>query len=136
MVQKSPVLAAISKAVANRILQELTKLAENEPEKFATDLGQFRRRAEGRPSRGPERRDELFKLARFASTTIRRQDATLDDYVADLRPNQTAIYYITGDDAKRLAASPQLEGFRARGIEVLLLADPVDAFWVRRRARL
>ena len=47
-----------------------------------------------------------------------------------LRENQTAIYYLTGDDAKRLAASPQLEGFRARGVEVLLLADPVDAFWV------
>ena len=48
----------------------------------------------------------------------------------ELRENQTAIYYLTGDDAKRLAASPQLEGFRARGVEVLLLADPVDAFWV------
>ena len=47
-----------------------------------------------------------------------------------MRENQTAIYYLTGDDAKRLAASPQLEGFRARGVEVLLLADPVDAFWV------
>ena len=47
-----------------------------------------------------------------------------------MRENQTAIYYLTGDDAKRLAASPQLEGFRARGVEVLLLSDPVDAFWV------
>ena len=47
-----------------------------------------------------------------------------------LRENQTAIFYLTGDDAKRLAASPQLEGFKARGVEVLLLADPVDAFWV------
>ena len=47
-----------------------------------------------------------------------------------LRENQTAIYYLTGDDAKRLATSPQLEGFKARGVEVLLLADPVDAFWV------
>ena len=50
--------------------------------------------------------------------------------MADLRENQTAIYYITGDDAKRLATSPQLEGFRARGVEVLLLDDAVDAFWV------
>ncbi len=47
-----------------------------------------------------------------------------------MRENQTAIYYLTGDDAKRLATSPQLEGFRARGVEVLLLSDPVDAFWV------
>ena len=50
--------------------------------------------------------------------------------MSSLRENQTAIYYLTGDDAKRLAASPQLEGFRARGVEVLLLSDPVDAFWV------
>lgn len=50
--------------------------------------------------------------------------------MADLKENQTAIYYITGEDAKRLAASPQIEGYRARGIEVLLLDDSVDAFWV------
>jgi molecular chaperone HtpG len=50
--------------------------------------------------------------------------------VAALRPNQTAIYYIAGDDLARLKSSPHLEGFRARGIEVLLLTDPVDTFWV------
>src|SRR5205807_1971348 len=43
---------------------------------------------------------------------------------------QTAIYYITGDDPARLEASPHLEGFRARGVEVLLLTDPIDSFWV------
>jgi molecular chaperone HtpG len=78
----------------------------------------------------PERRDALFKIARFASTKHPAGDRTLADNVKDLRENQTAIFYLTGDDAKRLAASPQLEGFRARGVEVLLLADPVDAFWV------
>ena len=78
----------------------------------------------------PERRDALFKIARFVTTTSPAGDRTLAQYVAGLRENQTAVYYLTGDDAKRLAASPQLEGFRARGVEVLLLADPVDAFWV------
>ena len=47
-----------------------------------------------------------------------------------LKENQTAIYYIAGDDIERLEASPQLEGFRARGVEVLLLSDPIDSFWV------
>jgi molecular chaperone HtpG len=56
---------------------------------------------------------------------------TLKDYVSDLRPNQTAIYYLTAEDAQKAKASPQLEGFRARGIEVLLLTDAVDSFWVR-----
>jgi molecular chaperone HtpG len=78
----------------------------------------------------PSRRDDLFAIARFASTKSDGKTRTLKDYVADLRENQTAIYYITGDDAKRLAASPQVEGFRARGVEVLLLDDAVDAFWV------
>ena len=52
-----------------------------------------------------------------------------EDYVADLRENQTAIYYATGSDLDRLSTSPQVEGFRARGIEVLLLPDQVDNFW-------
>ncbi len=78
----------------------------------------------------PERRDGLFKIACFATTTHPDVGRTLADYIAALRENQTAIYYLTGDDPKRLATSPQLEGFRARGVEVLLLSDPVDAFWV------
>ena len=83
----------------------------------------------------PERRDALFKLGRFTTTTHPAGDRTLADYVAGFRENQTAIYYLTGEDAKRLAASPQLEGFRARDVEVLLLADPVDAFWVSSAVR-
>jgi molecular chaperone HtpG len=72
----------------------------------------------------------LFKLARFATTEHADKNRSLADYVKDLKENQTAIYYLTGDDAQRMGNSPQLEGFRARGIEVLLLSDPVDAFWV------
>ena len=55
---------------------------------------------------------------------------SLKDYIAALKPNQTAIYYLAGDNIERLKSSPHLEGFRARGIEVLLLPDPVDSFWV------
>src|SRR6202030_4363158 len=54
---------------------------------------------------------------------------SLKQYVADLRPNQTEIYYLAGESADRLKANPKLEAARARGIEVLLLTDPVDAFW-------
>lgn len=129
MVQKSPVLAAIGKAVAGRILQELTKLAENEPEKFAKVWDDFGAVLKEGLYFDPSRRDELFAIARFASTKSETKTRTLKDYVADLRENQTAIYYIAGDDAKRLATSPQLEGFRARGVEVLLLDDRVDPYW-------
>jgi molecular chaperone HtpG len=130
MIQESAVFTAIRKGVTNRILQELTKLAESEPEKFAKVWEHFGAVIKEGLYEDPERRDALFKIARFTSTKHPNGDRTLADYVKDLRENQTAIFYLTGDDAKRLAASPQLEGFRARGVEVLLLADPVDAFWV------
>ena len=130
MIQQSAVFAAIRKGVTNRMVQELTKLAENEPERYAKIWENFGAVLKEGLYEDPERRDALFKLARFSTTSHPAGDRTLADYVASLRENQTAIYYLTGEDAKRLAASPQLEGFRARDVEVLLLADPVDAFWV------
>jgi molecular chaperone HtpG len=130
MIQESAVFAAIRKGVTNRVVQELTKLAESEPEKFAKVWENFGAVIKEGLYEDPERRDALFKMARFASSTHPEGGRTLADYVGALKENQTAIFYLTGDDPKRLAASPQLEGFRARGVEVLLLADPVDAFWV------
>lgn len=130
IVQKSPVLAAIRKAVVGRVVQELTKLAENDKEKFASVWKNFGSVLKEGLYEDPERRDALFAMARFATSTHGDGDRTLAQYVADLRPNQTAIYYLTGTDAAAVAASPHLEGFRARGIEVLLLSDPVDSFWV------
>src|SRR5271165_3832806 len=130
LIQKSDVFAAIRKGVANRVVQELGKVADADPERFAKVWEHFGAVLKEGLYEDPERRDGLFKIARFVTTARPEGDRTLAQYVASLRENQTAIYYLTGDDAKRLAASPQLEGFRARGVEVLLLADPVDAFWV------
>ncbi|MGI3900946.1 MAG: molecular chaperone HtpG [Janthinobacterium lividum] len=134
MVQNSPVFAAIRKGVTNRVLGDLTKMADNDPEGFAKVWENFGAVLKEGLYEDPERRDNLFKLARFASTKHPDGGRTLADYVADLRDNQTAIYYLVGDDLKRLGTSPQLEGFRARGIEVLLLPDAVDAFWVSNAA--
>jgi molecular chaperone HtpG len=76
-----------------------------------------------------DHRDELLGLARFRSTT-RDELVSLDDYIAAMKPGQDAIYTIHGDNLDVIKKSPQLEGFRARGIEVLLLTDPIDEFWV------
>lgn len=129
LVQKSPVLGAIKKAVTNRILQELSNLAKNDREKFDLIWKNFGAVIKEGLYEDPERRDQIFELARFHTTKSMDELRTLADYVSDLKTNQTAIYYIVGENQDRLAASPQLEGFRARDVEVLLLNDPVDAFW-------
>jgi molecular chaperone HtpG len=76
-----------------------------------------------------ERRDQLYDIVRFRSTL--GSVVSLKDYVSRLKENQTAIYYLTAEDVAKAEASPQLEGYKARGVEVLLLTDPVDSFWVR-----
>ncbi len=130
MIQESAVYASIKKAVANRIVQELTKLSENDAEAYQKIWENFGAVIKEGLYEDPERRDALFKLARFTTSTDPEGKRSLADYVAALRPNQTAIYYLLGEEAKRLNVSPQLEGFRSRGIEVLLLSDAIDAFWV------
>jgi molecular chaperone HtpG len=130
MIQKTPVFAAIQKAVTNRIVQELKKVAKDDPEKFAKIWDNFGAVLKEGIYEDFERRDDLFEISRFETTASGEGRRSLADYVKDLRPNQTAIYYIAGDNAKRLAASPQIEGFKKRGIEVLILSDPVDSFWV------
>ncbi|MFZ0526478.1 MAG: molecular chaperone HtpG [Xanthobacteraceae bacterium] len=129
-IQESPLLAAIRKGATSRVLAELERLADKEPQAFAKIWDTFGAVVKEGIYEDFERRDALLKLARFKSTASADEWRSLKDYVAALRPNQTAIYYIAGDDSARLKASPHLEGFRARGVEVLLLSDPVDTFWV------
>jgi molecular chaperone HtpG len=75
-----------------------------------------------------ERRAEIAPLLRFRSSAVEGW-TSLPDYVARMKDGQEAIYYLVADDAEALKSSPQLEGFKARGLEVLLLSDHVDAFW-------
>jgi molecular chaperone HtpG len=130
MIQESPVLAAIQKGVSNRVLSELEKLAENDADKYLAIWDNFGAVIKEGLYEDYPRREQLLSLARFKTTASGSGWRSLKDYVAGLKENQTAIYYATGSDLDRLAASPQLEGFRARGIEVLLLPDQVDSFWV------
>ena len=129
MLQNNPDVAAMRKALTNRVLQELKKLAEKDAATFSKIWEQFAPVIKEGLYEDFERRDQILEFARFTST--KAPVLTLKDYVAGLKENQTAIYYITGDDAAKAAASPQLEGYKARDIEVLLMTDPVDSFWVR-----
>jgi molecular chaperone HtpG len=74
-------------------------------------------------------KEQILEACRFASTAGEAL-VGLDDYVARMKEGQEHIFYLTGDNARTLAGSPQLEGFRKRGVEVLLFSDHVDDFWV------
>ncbi len=130
MIQQSPILTAIGKGVTSRVLTETEKLAEKEPEAYAKVWDNFGVVLKEGLYEDFERRDALLALSRFKTSTSGGSWRSLKDYVGSLKQNQTAIYFITGDDLARLEASPHLEGFRARGVEVLLLTDPIDSFWV------
>lgn len=130
MLQNNPVLAQIRKGLAKRILSDLSKLADKDTETYEKVWDAFGPVLKEGLYEDPERRDDLFKLVRFRSTTG-KDWRSLDQYIADLKENQTSIYYMLAEDLDRATASPHLEGYRARGIEVLLLTDPVDTFWVR-----
>ncbi|MBM3573715.1 MAG: molecular chaperone HtpG, partial [Alphaproteobacteria bacterium] len=130
MIQESPILAAIKKSVSGRIIGDIEKLAASDAAAYEKIWDAFGAVFKEGLYEDMERRDQLLGLARFRTTAAKDKWRSLKDYLAALKTNQTAIYYIAGDDVARLEASPQLEGFRARGIEVLLLGDAIDSFWV------
>jgi molecular chaperone HtpG len=129
-IQESPLLAAIRKGATSRVLGEFERLADKEPETYAKIWDLFGVVLKEGIYEDFERRDALLGLARFKTTGAADSWRSLKEYVAALKPSQTAIYYLAGDDVERLKLSPHIEGFRARGVEVLLLPDPVDTFWV------
>ena len=129
MLQKSPVLARIGKALTKRVLGELAKKADKAPEGYAEFWQAFGAVLKEGLYEDSEWRDSLLGLLR-APSTAGQGLASLADYAGRMKEGQEAIYYITGDNADALRNSPQIEGFAARGVEVLLLSDPIDEFWV------
>ena len=129
MLQQNPVLTKIRQGVVKRVLDYLKKRAENEPEAYAAFWNSFGAVLKEGIYEDTEHKDALLKLTRFRST---HGDSlvSLADYIGRMKEGQNAIYYLTGDSLEAAARSPQLEGYRAKGVEVLLLTDPVDEFWV------
>jgi len=127
MLQNNPQLAQIRKAVTGRVIGELESLSEKEPESFAKIWDAFGAVIKEGIWEDFERREKLLALSRFSTTSGEKR--SLKQYAESLKPNQTEIYYLAGDSIERLKSNPKLESATARGIEVLLLTDPVDAFW-------
>ena len=127
MLQQTPVLTKIRQGLTSKILSALKKRTEKPEEynAFWKSFGIVLKEGLYEPSAG---RDEVAELCRFYSTN-RTELTTLKDYISRMKKEQKNIYYLTGSNLETLRSSPQLEGLTARGIEVLLLTDPIDEFW-------
>ncbi len=130
MLQQSALLEKIRHGTVSRILKELKKRTENYDDYmlFWKDFGiAFK---EG-IYEDFNNREEIASLSRFMSTHDTEKYTSLDDYISRIADDKKVIYYITGDDEKVLRNNPQLEAFKAKNIEVLLLTDPIDEFWTQ-----
>ena len=128
ILQSTPMVDSIRAALTKRVLDMLSKLATNEPEKYATFWSQFGAVLKEGPSEDHSNREKIAKLFRFASSTSEGAEPTvsLADYVERMKEGQDKIYYVTGDSHSVIANSPYLEVFSKHGIEVLLMSDRID----------
>jgi molecular chaperone HtpG len=126
LLQGSRVVDRIRSSAVKKVLQLLTDMAEKEPDKYATFWKEFGAVLKEGIVEDVPNRDEIARLARFTST---QGDVTLADYLARMKEGQEKIYYLLAPTLAAAQGSPHLEAFRAKGVEVLLLADPVDN-WV------
>ena len=131
VLQHNKTIDAIRAGCTKKILGLLKDMAAKEPEKYREFWKEFGRVLKEGIVDDPEKREELAKLFRFSSTATdgEEQTVSLDDYVNRMEKDQKAIYYVSADSFATARNSPHLEIFRQRGIEVLLLSDPIDE-WV------
>jgi len=130
MLQHNALIAKIRQGVVSRLFKELKKKAENKDD-YKTFWNAFGIAFKEGIYEDFTNREEVAELSRFYTTKSPDELTSLDEYIANMDKDQKDIYYITGDDAKTLFCNPQLDAFKQKNIEVLLLTDPIDEFWTQ-----
>lgn len=128
MLQHSPLIEKIKAGTISRLLKELQKRSKNYDD-YMTFWKAFGIVLKEGIYEDFKNREEIAGLSYFYSTVGEEKMTTLDDYISRCGKDQKTIYYITGDDIRVLRNNPQLEAFKQKGIEVLLMNDPIDEFW-------
>lgn len=130
MLQSDPKLAKLKTGLTKRVLGELKKKADKKPEDYKAFWANFGAVLKEGLVEEIALRDKILEICRFRSTQS-DELTSLAGYVERMKEGQDAVYYIVGEDASKIALSPHLEGFKAKGVEVLLLSDSVDEFWLQ-----
>ena len=129
MVQSSPILKKISKSLTKRVLSELKKKQKKDPDAYDAFWSQFGKVIKEGLYEDFENRDKIAEIIRVYSNKDEKL-ISLQDYIDNFADGQNQIFYFTGDTLAQAKSSPHLEGFKAKGIDVLLMVDPIDAFWI------
>jgi len=128
ILQQDALVRNIRKNLIKKILDKLSNMETEDYEKFYDEFGAVLK--EGIHTDW-ENRDKIIELARFKTSKSENKWIALKDYVANMKPDQESIYYMTGDNLTTLLNSPHLEALKAKDYEVLLLTDPVDEFVIQ-----
>ncbi|AEB28109.1 molecular chaperone HtpG [Francisella hispaniensis] len=128
ILQHNKVIDKIKKAITTKILSELKKLASKDTEKYQKFWDSFGQVLKEGVSDDYSNKEKIAGLLRFATTESgdAKQTVSLADYISRMKEGQDTIYYITSDSYKAAANNPQLEAFKKKGIEVILMTDRID----------
>lgn len=130
--QYNPLISKMRTAITRKVLSELDKLSRDDEFGFIAFWGQFGAAIKEGLYDADQHRDEIFKICRFYSTFENGEKFTsLDQYIGRMLPDQKEIYYLSGENMESLKNSPQIEGFKSRGLEVLFFTDTIDDFWLQ-----
>ena len=129
MVQNSPVIKKISKSLTKRVLSELKKKMKKDKEGYDAFWDQFGKVLKEGLYEDTENREKIAEITRAYSFKHEKM-VNLDNYIEQMVEKQDKIYYLAADTLKQAKSSPHLEGFKAKDVDVLLMTDPIDAFWM------
>jgi len=132
ILQENRTLEKIRAGAVKKVLGLLEDLARNEPDKYRTFWGNFGTVLKEGVIEDPGNRERIARLLRFATThdEAESQNVSLADYLARMKEDQEKIYYLVAENYQAARNSPHLEVFRQKGIEVILLWEPVDEWLV------
>ena len=129
--QDSPLVTRIQRGLVRHVVRTLQKKLQDDPSKYAEFWSNFGAVLKEGIYHDFERREDLLNLAFFHSTSESDSQTTLQQYVDRMQENQEVIYYLSAEELEFARSSPHLESFKAKSIEVLLLTDPIDEFWIQ-----
>ena len=129
LVQNSPILKKIAKSITKRVVSELKKKLKKDNIEYDAFWSQFGKVIKEGLYEDYENRDKIIEIIRVFSNKENKL-ITMQDYLDNMAEGQDSIYYLTADTLKQAQSSPHLEGFKSKEVDVLLMTDPIDAFWM------